>query len=89
MSLKFFQFTVVNTRTKESAHFLGQGETMAQAWKDAVDNVAAPFRHKQDSRPHPPLRMTVTLPTGQSVNRTQKLFESDLPWDPKTEGEMP
>lgn len=86
MSLKMFEFTVRNGRTKETTSFLGQGETMAQAWVDGIKNVGEPFRHKQDNRPHPPLRMAVTLVDGRTVNRTQKLFESDIGYHEPTEG---
>jgi hypothetical protein len=85
MSLKMFEFTVLNTRTKERTCFLGQGENMGDAWKDGYANIGAPFRHKQDNKPHPPIPLGVVLEDGTRVNRHQKDFEGDKPFDPKTE----
>lgn len=86
MSLKHWHFTVQNTRTKEAVEFLGQGESMGDAWKDGYGNLSAPFRHKQDGKAHPPIRLAVTLPDGTHVNRELKPFEGDTPFDPATEG---
>lgn len=85
MSLKMFEFQVKNTRTKETTFFLGQGENMGDAWKDGYANLSAPFRFKQDNKPHPPIQLGVVLEDGSRVNRDLKKFEGDTPFDPKTE----
>jgi hypothetical protein len=86
MSLKMFEFTVLNTRTKEATTFLGQGESMGDAWKDGYANLSAPFRFRQDNQPHPPIPLTVTLPDGKRVERELKAFEGDAGYVPKKEG---
>lgn len=84
MSLKMFEFTAVNTRTKESAAFLGQGETMDEAWKDAVKNLHDKFRANSNGQTTTgkgqPNTMGVLLPNGARVSRTIKEFESDQPF---------
>lgn len=44
MSLKHFKFWVQNTRTKRTFAFLGQGETVAEAWREGLANTQAIFR---------------------------------------------
>jgi hypothetical protein len=69
MSLKLFNFVVHNTLTKEKAAFTGQGESMAEAWRDAVKNI-----DETESR------LNVFLPTKRNVCRTVAEFEGDVPF---------
>lgn len=80
MTLKLFKFTAENMRTAERAAFLGQGENLADAFKDAVANIGAPFRPSSSGAKRPEHGMAVTLPDGATVSRTLREFEGDVPW---------
>jgi len=77
-----FRIVVTNLTTKESATFLGQGTTIEDAFKDGYKNTKEPYRHRQDGRPHPPLPLSVTTATGESVSRELKHFETGIPPQP-------
>lgn len=81
MSLKMFMFTVTNTRTKESADFLGQGETMEEAWKDGLKILNDTYRANSNGQTTTgkgqPNTMGVQLPDGRRVTRRLKEFEGD------------
>lgn len=80
MSLKLFKFTAENTRTAERASFLGQGDNIADAFRDAVANIGAPFRPSSSGGKRPEHGMAVTLKDGATVSRTLREFEGDVPW---------
>ncbi len=84
MSLKLFKFTAENTRTAERAAFLGQGERMEDAFKDAVSNIGAPFRPSSSGGKRPEHGMAVTLKDGATVSRTLREFEGDIPFGTST-----
>lgn len=77
MSTHLFKFWAMNMATKQATQFLGQGETLDEAWKDAIKNLNAPFRPKQDGRVHPPIPLTVTLQDGSKITRSLQEFERD------------
>lgn len=79
MSVKQFKFSVENTRTRESASFIGQGETIAEALKDGMKCVEATFRPKSDGQNRGQTGLAVHLANGEVVNRTLREFESDGP----------
>ena len=68
MSLKLFHFQIWNDRTKEAVQFKGQGEGIAEAWKDGVANVASEGP-----------KVNVRKIDGQHVIRTLAEFEGDIP----------
>lgn len=77
MSLKLFEFTVKNTRTKETACFLGQGESIEQAFKEGTKNAGENFRPSTSGAKRPTNTIAVTLPDGRHVCRTLTDFEGD------------
>lgn len=86
MSLKFFQFVIVNGKTRESVCFTGQGHGIEDAWKDGVANVNSPFRPSSSGhKANKPVKLAVTLPGGEHVNRHKEDFEGDSPFNPETE----
>jgi hypothetical protein len=80
-----FEFTVTNTRTKESAAFLGQGLTMDEAWKDGVkilnDTFRANSNGQKTSGKGQPNTLGVQLPDGRRVTRELRDFEGDEKYD--------
>lgn len=76
MSARLFKFYVQNSFTKQGTQFLGQGETLDEAWKDAQKNLNAPFRPKGGVSSNA-IPLTVTLPDGSKVTRTLQDFERD------------
>jgi hypothetical protein len=84
MSLKLFEFTAKNTRTGESACFLGQGVTMDEAWKDAVKLLNDSFRPNSNGQTTTgkgqPNTTAVQLPNGRRVTRLLRDFEGDEPY---------
>ncbi len=83
MSLKQFRFTIENTKTRETARFLGQGETVEEAWKDGFKNIQDPFRPSSSGAKRPEHGCAVTLPSGAIVSRTLKEFQGDRPYQPE------
>lgn len=83
MSLKHFEFTIRNTRTNETCEFIGQGETIEEAFKDGAKNVIATFRPR-DGAKRDEHGISVTLRDGRKTNCTLKVFESDAGASPKT-----
>lgn len=85
MSLKMFEFTVTNTRTKESAAFLGQGLTMEEAWKDGAKILNETFRANSNGQTTngkgQPNTLGVQLPDGRRVTRLLRDFEGDEKYD--------
>lgn len=77
MGLKFFEFRVTNKKTGESTGFLGQGETMQEAWSDGTSNVTAIFRPKQDGKARRTHGLAVTTSAGSVVIKTLQEFEGD------------
>lgn len=78
MSEKFFKFYVENMRTGEKTDFIGQGETMAVAWSDAVKLVNEHFRPSSSGKKTNPHGVHVMTKDGRSVHRTLQEFESDF-----------
>lgn len=81
-TLKMYDFRVTNPVTKETAKFLGQGETLAEALKDGAQNIGHVYRPKTDSRKQIVTTLAVRLPSGQIVNRLVKDFEGETPYQP-------
>lgn len=77
MSAHLFKFCAMNMTTKQATQFIGQGETLETAFKDAVKNLNAPYRPKQDAKEHPPIPLTVTLQDGSKITRSLQDWESD------------
>lgn len=77
-SVKMWEFAVKNMRTNETVHFLGQGATMGDAWKDGYGNLGPTIANKR-------LTLAVTLADGLRVHRDQARFEGDTPYDPAKE----
>ncbi len=69
-----WEFAVKNMRTSETVHFLGQGATMGEAWKDGYGNLGPTIANHR-------LPLAVTLPDGRRVPRDQAHFEGDTPYD--------
>ena len=79
MSLALFRFKVDNLSTKETTEFLGQGDTLEEAFKDGVKNCRTQFRGKNDGKARDELGMMVQ--TAQGVkHRPLPEFESDKPY---------
>ena len=85
MSLKLFKFSVENTVTGESCAFLGQGETVADAFKEGSANTSALFRPSTSGAKRPEHGVAVTTKDGRKVSRTLKEFESDQPYTGESE----
>ncbi len=79
MSLKLFQFSVQNMRTKECTRFLGQGVTMEEALKDGVKNAAE--SHGSGHQRGSGTGVFVKCADGWVVQRTIGEFEGDEPAD--------
>lgn len=77
-----YEIFVRNPVTKETAKFLGQGETMQDAVKDGLSVIGKPFRPKQDGKERELTTLGVKLPSGEWVNRSVKRFESETPYQP-------
>lgn len=91
MSLKSFTFYCRNDRTREIATFIGQGESIDEAAKDAVKTLNEPFRpsssggaNEYTTARH---KLNVRRPDGSIVNMEKKEFERDADPAPKIEGE--
>ena len=80
MSLKLFRFIVENTRTQETARFLGQGENIQDAFKDGTKNCGDAFRPSSSGAKRPENGVAVTLPDGRTVSRRLSEFEGDAPF---------
>lgn len=80
MSLKLFCFIVENTRTKETARFLGQGDNIQDAFKDGTKNCGDAFRPSSSGAKRPENGIAVTLPDGRAVSRRLSEFEGDTPF---------
>lgn len=77
-----YEIYVKNPVTKETAKFLGQGESMEAAVKDGLSIIGKPYKPKQDGKKYPDTTLGVRLPSGQWVNRLMKDFESETPYNP-------
>ena len=84
MSLKMFRFSAENMTTGESADFIGSGETLDDAWKDAVEVLNDTFRPNSNGQTTTgkgqPNTMGVRLPDGRRVTRLLRDFESSTPY---------
>jgi len=74
-----FRFTAENMTTGEKADYIGQGESLEEASKDGLKNLAGTFRPNSNGRVSTghgqPNTMGVTLPGGRIVFRTLREFE--------------
>jgi hypothetical protein len=79
--LRMFRFRFENARTGEFSAFLGQGETIAAAWADAIKCTRDTFRPKNDGKHRPSVGLTVLLGPGRLVSRSVESFQSDETFD--------
>lgn len=83
--VRLFHIRFVNTRTGEAAGFIGQGESVAEAFSDGVKGTADTFRPKNDGKARPqfglwvqqPPRIGDTEAVCSTVSRSIASFESD------------
>lgn len=78
-TLKQFTFFVLNGCTKEIATFIGQGEDLESAWKDAIVTITGKFR-PDSSGGGEVLPLNIKLPNGENVSRMKADFEGDDPY---------
>lgn len=79
MSVKLFGFCISNQVTKETTTFLGQGETIKEAFEDGIKTVQTTFRPKNDGKSRAEHGLMVQA-QGGPVKRTFAEFESDIPY---------
>lgn len=70
----------MNGTPREVASFIGQGEGLDDAWKDAYTGITGKFR-PDSSGGGTVLPLNVRLPTGENVSRMREDFEGDDPFD--------
>lgn len=83
--LRLFSFDMFNGRTREHAAFIGQGETMAEAFAEAVKGTRDSFRPKNDGKLRPAVGVLVRCPplpgdtyaVCSTVSRSVESFEGD------------
>jgi hypothetical protein len=77
MSLKFFEFTILNQRTGQTCAFIGQGEGIEDAFKDGKKNSADAYRANSSGKETHEHGCRVTLKDGRVGVGKLKDFESD------------
>ncbi len=80
-ALRLFRFRFKNGRTGERSSFIGQGETLAEAWGDAVKGTRETFRPKNDGKQRASNGVCVQLPSGRVVSRSIEAFEGNETYD--------
>lgn len=80
-----FTIWVRNDVTGEATQFKGQGNGIAEAFKDGLENATAAFRKGSDGDAIADARFGVVLPSGDRVLRDPTLFASRQPYDPAKE----
>ncbi len=89
LGLRMWRFRFENGRTQEFAAFIGQGETVIEAWADGLKGTRDTFRPKQDGRSRESNGLAVLLPPrtgddqaiGRHVARSIESFQGDEPYE--------
>lgn len=71
-----FRFTVENIGQKGEAIFLGQGDNMEEAIKDARKGALGTFRPKNDGQPRPSIGVMVRYKDGTVAKKSLAEFEA-------------